>query len=357
MIHVRNAWHVACWAMDLGIGVPQAMTIANDPIVLFRTPGGRLAALEDRCVHRLAPLSLGRCEGESLRCMYHGLRFDAGGACVEIPGQDRISAAVRVRAYPVVERHSWIWVWPGDPAKADPALIPQAVGFDDPDYILGRGQLDYAANAQLIHDNLCDFTHLAFVHPASFGADEEWARTRPKVTPLPRGVRFERWVRGQKGARSGGEAVDVWSSYEYHVPGILLMPTASYPAGTADRLGDAPPPPDLPATGVTFTSQAVTALTDDTSRYFFSWGPHRAHGDAALRDFLMGLAGKAFAEDKAMIEAQQRVIDRDPSRGPMPVGFDKGVVLFQRLVERLAREEMQAAPRAASTPQGLEPVR
>ncbi|NLR69479.1 aromatic ring-hydroxylating dioxygenase subunit alpha [Novosphingobium sp. ERN07] len=339
MIHVRNAWHVACWAMDLQVAKPFALTMAGDPVVIFRTEGGRLVALEDRCVHRLAPLSLGRCEGESLRCMYHGFRFAADGTCVEIPGQDMIPASARVRSYPVQERHSWIWVWLGDPAKADPALIPQAVGFDDPDYILGRGQLDYAANAQLIHDNLCDFTHLAFVHPASFGADEEWARTRPKVTQLPRGVRFERWVRNQSGGRSGPERVDVWSCYEYHAPGILLMPTASYPVGTADRLGDAPPPPDLPKRGVTFTSQAVTALTDTTSRYFFSWGPHRDHGDEALRDLLMGLAAKAFAEDKTMIEAQQRVIDIDPSRSPMPATFDKGVVLYQRLVERLAREE------------------
>lgn len=338
MIHVHNAWHVACWAMDLETARPFAITIAGDPIVIARMESGRLIALEDRCVHRLAPLSLGRCEGESLRCMYHGFRFAADGACVEIPGQDMIPATARVRAYPVEERHSWIWVWLGDPARADPALIPQAVGFDDPGYILGRGQLDYAANAQLIHDNLCDFTHLAFVHPASFGADEEWARTRPKVTQLPRGVRFERWVRNQSGGRSGPERVDVWSCYEYHAPGILLMPTASYPVGTADRLGDAPPPPDLPKTGVTFTSQAVTALTDTTSRYFFSWGPHRDHGDEALRDLLMGLAAKAFAEDKTMIEAQQRVIDLDPARQPMPATFDKGVVLYQRLVERLARE-------------------
>jgi len=156
MLHVRNAWHVACWSMDLAAKAPFAITVAGDPIVIFRSESGMLAALEDRCVHRLAPLSLGRCEGETLRCMYHGLRFAADGACVEIPGQETIPATARVRAYPVVERHSWIWVWPGDPAKADPALIPPAVGFDDPDYILGRGQLDYQANAQLIHDNLCE---------------------------------------------------------------------------------------------------------------------------------------------------------------------------------------------------------
>lgn len=341
MIHVRDAWHVACWSMDLEVNAPYAITIANDPIVIYRTELGRVVALEDRCIHRMAPLSLGRCEGDALRCMYHGLRFEPDGRCSDVPGQDRIPATARVRSYPVVDRHSWIWIWLGDPTQADPALIPPAVGFDDPDYILGRGQLDYAANAQLIHDNLCDFTHLSFVHSRSFGADEEWARTRPKVTQLPRGVRFERWVRGQLRPGTPGkgrEPVDIWNFYEYHVPGILLMPSASYPPGTADALNDAPPPPDMPKTGVTFTSQAVTALTDSTSRYFFSWGPHRDHGDEALRDMLMGVAAMAFGEDRVMIEAQQKIIDLDTFRRPMPTSFDKGVVLFNRLIEKLARE-------------------
>ena len=344
MTHVRNAWHVAGWSMDLADETPFAITIAGDPLVIWRSAAGTLHALEDRCVHRFAPLSLGRCEGDGLRCMYHGLRFAADGRVVEIPGQHDIPASARVRSYPAIERHSWLWVWLGDPVLADAALIPPAVGFDDPDYILGRGQLDYAAEARLIHDNLCDFTHLSYVHATSFGTDDQWALTRPKVTQLPRGVRFERWVPAQGGMRGNADPVDVWSSYEYHVPGVLLMPSASYPAGTAARLNGAPPPPDLAKTGVTFTSQAVTALTTRTSRYFFSWGPHRNHGDEALRDMLMGIAGQAFAEDKAMIEAQQRVIDRDPQRAPMPTTGDKGVLLYNRLVARLAREEARAAP-------------
>ncbi len=345
MIHVRNAWHVASWSMDLEAGKPFAITMANDRIVIYRADSGRLVALEDRCVHRLAPLSLGRCEGERLRCMYHGLLFNADGSVAEIPGQDMIPAGARVRSYPVVDRHSWIWVWLGDPALADEALIPTAVGFDDPDYILGRGQLDYAAAARLIHDNLCDFSHLSFVHPASFGADEKWSQTRPKVTVLDRAVRFERWVPGQTGM-GGSEPVDVWSFYEYHVPGILLMPSASYPAGTADRLRGEPPPPDLPKTGVTFTSQAVTALTDSTSRYFFSWGPHKDHGDAAFRDMLMGIADMTFGEDKLIIEAQHKVIEESPGARIMPTSADIGVTQYNRLVERLARAENPLAEAA-----------
>jgi len=44
----------------------------------------------------------------------------------------------------------------------------------------------------------------------------------------------------------------------------------------------------------------------------------------------------AFAEDKAMIEAQQKVIDTTPAQDVMPTAHDRGVTLFNRLVEKLA---------------------
>lgn len=347
MTYVRNAWYVAAWAQDLEPDKPMAVSILDDPIVLWSAEG-RLVAFEDRCVHRLAPLSLGRCEGARLRCMYHGLLFDADGAVVQIPGQDMIPPQARLRSYPVELRHSWVWIWMGDPALADPALIPPAVGFDNPDYILGHGFLDYAAEARLINDNLLDFSHLSYVHAESFGAGPEFADERPRLTPLDRGVRFERWVVGTHGPgrRKSDALIDSWQSYDFLLPGVLLMWSGSFTAGTAERCGFAKPDYADAIGAVTFTSQAVTPTGDKTARYFFSWGPHRAHGDEAMRDMLMTLADRAFAEDKVMIEAQQRVIDHTPSPRIIPTVHDRGVTLFNRLVERLARAESGEAEAA-----------
>jgi vanillate O-demethylase monooxygenase subunit len=219
MIYVRNAWYVVAWTDQIAVAEPFATAILGEPIVIYRT-ADRLVALEDRCVHRMAPLSLGRCEGDRLRCMYHGLLFDPDGRVVEIPGQDLIPAQARVKSYPTVDRHDWIWIWMGDADAADPALIPPAIGLSDPDWILGHGQMDYAAEARLICDNLCDFSHLSFVHANSFGATETWANNRPTVTPLERGVRFERWLVNEPRmrARGGGtDLVDSWSSYDFLV--------------------------------------------------------------------------------------------------------------------------------------------
>jgi vanillate O-demethylase monooxygenase subunit len=341
MSYVRNCWYVAGWVQDLEPQKPMSIDILGEPVAIYRGDSGRLVAMEDRCVHRLAQLSLGRCEsGDRLRCMYHGLLFNADGKVEEIPGQDAIPSQAKVRTYPVTERHSWIWVWMGDPARADLDLIPPAVGLDHPDYILGCGYLDYAAEARLINDNLLDFTHLAFVHQKSFGVQESYANEMPQITPLKRGVRFSRWARREVGIFDHDEqSSEQYASYDFLLPGVLLMWGGSYPEGTAEALGKTRPDYSKATKGVTFTSQAVTPMSDRRSRYFFSWGPRRDHGDEALRDMLMGIADQAFNEDKVMIEAQQRVLDKTREPRIMPTASDKGVTLFNRLVESLVREE------------------
>lgn len=349
MSYIRNAWYVAAWAHDIKVDVPSAIMVLGERIVVWRSASGQVHALEDRCVHRFAPLSLGRCEGERLRCMYHGFLFDTAGKVVEIPGQDVIPPAARVKSYLVVARHSWIWIWMGDAALADEELIPVAVGLDDPDYILGHGKLDYAAEARLINDNLLDFSHLTFVHGNSFGSGPEFADTQARITPLSRGIRYERWTENAIGSGSLSNSVptDNYMQYDFLIPGILLMTVGSFPLGTAKACNHGMPDYGLATGGVTHTNQAVTPKTDKTAQYLFSWGPHRSHGDEALRDFLMGVAAQAFEEDRVMIEAQQRVIDTSPVAHVIPTSNDRGVVLYNRLVERMARAEAAAQPAPA----------
>ena len=237
----------------------------------------------------------------------------------------------------------------GSAERADEALIPPAVGLDHPDYILGHGHLDYAAEARLINDNLLDFSHLTFVHLGSFQAGPEFADSPGRIKPLERGIRYERWTENTKGPASlkSHEFVDRYMSYDFLIPGVLLMTGGVFSPGTARACDHGAPDLAEATGGVTFTSQAVTPLTEKTSRYFFSWGPHRACGDEAHRDVLMDIAGKAFAEDKVMIEAQQRVIENTANPKVMPTVHDRGVTLFNRLVERLAKEEECATATAA----------
>ncbi|HEX4113161.1 MAG TPA: Rieske 2Fe-2S domain-containing protein, partial [Stellaceae bacterium] len=118
-----NHWYVAAVAEEL-TDRPLARTICGLSVVMFRTASGGVAALVDRCPHRYAPLSAGQCVGETIACAYHGIEFDASGACARIPHQPTIPSAMRVRAFPLVERWGWAWIWLGDPACADAEAIP-----------------------------------------------------------------------------------------------------------------------------------------------------------------------------------------------------------------------------------------
>jgi vanillate O-demethylase monooxygenase subunit len=133
MSFVKNLWYVAAWSHELNHEKPIGRTIIREPIALYRRTDGSVVAVEDRCAHRHAPLSMGRIEGDDLRCMYHGMLYGSNGVCKAIPGTTIKPPNTSIRTFPAAEQSSWIWVWMGDPAKADSTQIPQAVGLDNPE--------------------------------------------------------------------------------------------------------------------------------------------------------------------------------------------------------------------------------
>ena len=176
-----NAWYAAAYDVE----VKRALLprrICDQAMVFYRKEDGGVAALEDACWHRLLPLSLGRLEGDEVVCGYHGLVFNDQGRCTHMPSQETINPAACVRAFPVVERDRFVWVWPGDPALADPALIPDLHWNDDPAWA-GDGKLiSVKCDYRLVIDNLMDLTHETFVHGVSRSATARWPK-RPSSPP------------------------------------------------------------------------------------------------------------------------------------------------------------------------------
>jgi vanillate O-demethylase monooxygenase subunit len=339
---LKNCWYVAGWSHQVAEGEIVARTIVGEPIILYRTSRGAITVMEDRCCHRFAPLSLGRLEGDDIRCMYHGLKFPASGACLEIPSSDRIPKGVGVRTFPVVEQDRWVWVWMGQAARADHSLIPRAIGHEDPAYTVATGELHYDANYQLIHDNLLDLTHLSYVHENTLGRkNTSWGQTQPSFTPIDRGVRVERWLRNVPSAsyapEPDGTRVDQWSTYDFVVPGVFLLQSSGYKVGTAERF---PQGPDgLEPLYKTVTSQAITPVTETSTVYYYSGGQFTRHTAEERLRRQIELFGVAFREDKVMIEAQQKVIDRSPGKLMMTLSFDRSVGQFRRLLSGLINDE------------------
>jgi vanillate O-demethylase monooxygenase subunit len=351
MQYTRNDWYVACAEADLAESTPKAVSILGQQLVLWRS-GGVIAAFEDRCVHRAAALSLGRCEGATLRCMYHGILFNADGAVIEIPGQDKIPTGAAVLNYPLAARFGLLWIWMGDRDQADEALLPNPpVGVDVEDYGFAGGVLDFAAEARLVSDNLLDFGHLSFVHVESFGATDIWVQAKPKIVPLERGIRVDRWI---ENAGPGGQPApnDHFLGYDYLMPGVLIMWGANYDLGTARALNFERPDFAFQGMDAMIQIQTITPTTPGNSRYHFRAGAHRKRsGGVAAAEAFLPLAYQAFHEDRAVIEAQQKVIDRDPDRPIMPTAHDQAIILYNRMkARRLVEEQGEPVARLHAVP-------
>src|SRR5258708_6104800 len=117
MKFARNHWYAAAWSSEIG-DKPLGRRLLGEPVVLFRQADRSVAALFDRCPHRLVPLSMGVCVEGRIRCAYHGMQFDGTGRCVHIPAQTIIPPKARCRSFPVIERYGLVWVWMGDSAAA-----------------------------------------------------------------------------------------------------------------------------------------------------------------------------------------------------------------------------------------------
>lgn len=342
---IKNCWYVAGWSDEVPEAGFLARTVINIPLVLWRDSQGILHALTDRCCHRGAPLSMGRIEGDCVRCAYHGLKFNSDGHCVEIPSQTRVPANFNVPAYPVVERHKWIWIWMGDIEKADPALICDTHFVDDPAWASQGGYLHYDVNYKLICDNLLDFTHLPFLHRSTLGGSEDYAAVLPTVENIDRGVRVSKWVfdtdppeYSKSYGAYEGKRVDRWMIYDFVLPGILLMDSGMVPAGT----GASARLTGVRTNGLEFRGrQALTPETEKSTHYFFAH-PHNFMIDQPeVTQRIMNNLLVAFEEDRAIITAQQRNLDLDPSFTMRPMAADLALTQFRRVIQAAVEKEGQ----------------
>jgi vanillate O-demethylase monooxygenase subunit len=338
---IRDCWYVIAWDHEIPEDGLFTRTVLGEPILVYRAHD-RLVALADRCCHRQAPLSKGRKEGDCVRCGYHGLRFDADGRCVEVPGSDRIPEAARVRSYPLIVKNRWVFVWMGDPARADTALLPDNFSCDSPDWKHRPGYLHYDTNYLLICDNLLDFSHLSYVHERSLGGSTAIAQARADIEAVPRGIRVSRRVRDVPAPpfytrfRRFDTNIDRWFVYDFLLPGTLLMHSGGRPTDAAD--GD-----DSDAVRL-HSCQTLTPESATTTHYFFQQSHRTGEGDDAIVQSIFDSLLGAFEEDRAMITAQARTIATDPSVPMLPLPMDAALLRYRRLVEaELAAERERGA--------------
>jgi phenylpropionate dioxygenase-like ring-hydroxylating dioxygenase large terminal subunit len=343
---LRNAWYVAAWADALADGQLVARTIMDEPIVLYRKAAGGVAAIEDRCPHRFAPLHMGKIlDGDRVQCPYHGLEFNASGACVRNPhGAKNIPPRARVKSYPVVERHKAIWIWMGA-APADAAKVPDFGVLDNVPELHGtkRDSIVIKAHYQLIVDNLLDLSHTSYLHDGILGnADtveseitveqdgDDVVVGRHATNSKPPGMFAPFWP-------DHPPRVDKFTKMRWMAPCTLRLFSGICRMGAA------------PETGTGY--HAIHMLTPQTERstlYHFTavrWGVQTTD-EALNRDLQKRVAElRRFAfeeQDAPVIEAQQQIIeDATTTLEPLTLAIDVGCVRYKRILNRMLAAEGQ----------------
>lgn len=339
---LKPAWYVIGWSDEI-TATPIRRRFLNEAVVVYRGEDGVPAALADACAHRFVPLSQGRVVGGVIQCAYHGLQFDARGACLFNPhGDGRIPPAAQVRSYALAERQGMVWIWGGARETARYEDVPRFAFLDDPCYAIVRGCMVVEANYQLVTDNLMDLSHVDYLHPLLRTTDRA-GNIRHEVKRDGDRVRALLW---RDGVRPSGLQQLLWNDADtgnarahmhWMMPSILELDTGITAPDAAIEQGVCLPSLHL-----------LTPETEARTRYFWLNGRNRRIADEALSEQVRGLIDQAFTtEDKPVIEAQQRYIGATDIMDLKPALLqpDAAAVHVRRIMKRaLAAQDGPALP-------------
>ena len=337
----KNAWYVAATPDEIE-GRPLGRRICGEALVFWREADGRVAAVEDFCPHRGAPLSLGRvCDGR-LVCGYHGLEMGGDGRTVAMPGQ-RVRGFPCLKRFAVREHGGYIWVWPGEAAQAEDTPLPRLPWVDEPGWAHGGGLYHIACDYRLMLDNLMDLTHETYVHATSIG--------QPEIDETPCSTRTEgdqvvtsRFMNGiqappfwKMAMRANGlddsATVDRWQICRFLPPSQILIDVGVALAGQ----GGFDAPAEAKASSV--VTDFITPETETSIWYFWGMARRFRSEDAELTASIREGQGRIFAEDREMLERQQLNLLQHPERRLLMLNIDAGGVQARRVIERLVAAE------------------
>lgn len=347
---LRNCWYVAMWSEALtGVSL-HSRQIMGEPIIFFRTEDGTAVAMLDSCPHRFAAFSvLGRLLPEDrIQCPYHGLVFNTRGQCVHNPhGTGNLPASASVKTFPCHEQDTLVWVWMGDPARAETGSIPRfrTLVESPPELVSKRDYIEFDASYLLIVENLLDLSHSNILHEGILGNEESFVADI-KVETGPASLTVTRLnsnvpVPGMYDLmyRQDGGRVDMWSKVTWHAAGNLVNDTGVTEVGGAWEAGSS-----------IHGHHFLTPISEIKTLYHFCGVRQNPltldpKTEQHVRDQISVLRRTAFEhQDKAVISAQQLNLSNpaiDTSR-PALFKIDDAPVRFRRILDKLVADEQPA---------------
>lgn len=267
-----------------------------------------------------------------------GRRVRARGddGATRIPGQENIPSGSAAHRDPTLERYTYVWIWLGDPATADPALVPDVHFMDDPEWAVSDGYHYIRAHYMLLCENLLDLSHETFVHEETVGTRA--VADSPATSRLvdDREVRVHRYMADceppplYKNANAMTGRIDRWHTTRYMPPAYCLIENGAKPTGSTDPA----------AVNERRIINLITPESLTASHYF--WASARSYrvDDEKLTEYIRERTSFTFDQDARVLEAQQLSLGTtdDPDFG-VTIRLDAGPVQARRLLHTLLERE------------------
>jgi len=338
----RDQWYVAAYGAEIG---PElfSRTVCGEPILFWRTRDGSVTAVADRCVHRRFPLSQApsRLVDDQVVCGYHGFTYGVDGKCVSVPGQTRVPRTARLARYPVVEQDSFVWVFVGDPEKADAATIPRAPYLASPAYTTVAGMEPLRARYSLLVDNLLDLSHETYLHGGYIGTPE--VAETPITTEVDDDAGIVYVSRHMADAacppfyaKSTGlqGRISRWQDIEYTPPCLYKLHSRIAPVGSVPNADGTDP--DAFHVEVVY---AITPETETTTHDFWCVARDFALGDEEVSAFLAENNRTVVMQDVVALNVLEKVVAGEPEGyQELSVNIDTGGLAARRMINRLCEK-------------------
>ena len=156
-----NYWYAVEEVARIGPGKVVEVVFWKKSIALFRNEAGEFEAMDNRCAHRQLKLSIGHVQGCRLVCEYHGWEYGGKDRPPGVPYHGKHSfPRLALRTYPVKVRYGLVWLFPGDPEKANQHPIPEIPELEGRDrWTCIPLRFEWSAHHSMVIDNVSDFTH------------------------------------------------------------------------------------------------------------------------------------------------------------------------------------------------------
>ena len=321
-VGLKDLWYPVCPSHFLKES-PISLRRLGYKIALWRDHTGKVHALEDRCPHRGAPLSLGVILGDRIACPYHGVEVCTDGVATRVPGSPgcKLEGSQSTRRFHAVEAAGAIFLYNAtDPflPEAPPLNLPEQL--TSPEWSNFLCYVEWAGDHRYVIDNVMDPMHGVYLHKQSHTMAEGANTAEFQIREVPNGFIFEK-----KGQRDVNFDWTEWTDTGIHTMRLEIpYPKTGGPGGNFTIIG-AFSPAEKNVTSVFFwRCRQVQGWQRDTWRFLYKNRLEERHWNV-------------LEQDRIAMEN----MEPDANQHEHLYAHDMGIVRLRRHMKKLAQAQIE----------------